>query len=150
MSTTSDSKLKSSENVFQKARRGRPKLLTGIQAEVAAAVAPNVTTERGRQNALYGIMAMQALGDDPRFAWLHDRERRFARLTILSELGRVRNPQTLLALALGICERKPRTRAAIGLIRAARGVKRQTEQERRKALWRAGQQLRARRREVKP
>ena len=143
--TTTNSKLKPPENVFRKARRGRPKLLQGIQAEVAAAVAPNVTTERARQNAYYSVMAMEALGDDPRFAWLVDRERGLARLTILSELGRVRNRETLLALAIGLCERKPRTRAAIGLIRAARGVKRQSEQERRRALWRVRQQLRARR-----
>lgn len=66
-------------------------------------------------NMGYHGRAFKALQDDPRFEWLWWGGR--LRKTILAELGRVGDEDDIRALALTLCEQKPRTTDAIVRIR---------------------------------
>jgi hypothetical protein len=59
---------------------------------------------------------------EPSFTWLIDEDASapIFRQTILAELGRIPDPDDMLAVARLICERKPKTRDAVATIRAYR------------------------------
>ncbi|HEU0177364.1 MAG TPA: hypothetical protein VFV58_24125 [Blastocatellia bacterium] len=102
-------------------KRGRPRLLSPKEVEIVDSYASQSTT-RGKQNHYYYMLALATLPDsDPRFAWLWSGGE--ARATILSELGRFRDQDVILKLALEICESKMTTRKAVRLLRECRGVK---------------------------
>jgi hypothetical protein len=106
-------------------KRGRPTIFTPIEHSGSAFVAGN-TTPRQKNNAMYTMRALGALRNDPRFAWLGSdleaaqRGTGHVRITILSELGRVEDPEELEALALAICAQKPTVRQARAMIRQVR------------------------------
>jgi hypothetical protein len=85
-------------------------------------------TERSRQNVHYRERALLRLGfgKEAGFQWLADFERMKAgkphawRKTILAELGRIEDEDDFRAIALRICELKPKTHDAVAMIRDAR------------------------------
>jgi hypothetical protein len=120
------------ENISDKPKRGRPKLLDEwIEEKLRDDWGP-FATERTVQNAWYHIRAFNVLGFgddaplDPFFLWLCDPERqrgpsgKVFRKTILTELGRIGDDETLIAVAREICDLKPKARDAVALIRRAR------------------------------
>ena len=90
------------------------------------ALTPEVRTERARHDFHYRTKAIQTLCYEPRFAWLADGEKMAAGVkdawkpSILAELGRIRDGDTLRAVALRICELKPSTKEAVAIIRRFR------------------------------
>ena len=86
------------------------------------------TTRRGKTNRWYGVNALSVLGDDPLCAWLGCSDMAAlkagktvkVRWTILSELGRLRDPETIREVAHEICEWKPRAAEAVRWIREQR------------------------------
>jgi hypothetical protein len=122
-----------SESVSEKPRRGRPCVIPEeTRAQYAAmGLFDDITTERSRHNVYYRQRACLVLQiTDPvasaPFRWLADieamrraRNKRW-RATILTELGRINDEDQLRAIALAVCERKPRAREAITLIRKLR------------------------------
>ena len=93
---------------------------------VVDALTPEVRTERARHDFHYRTKAIQTLCYEPRFAWLADGEKMAAGVkdawkpSILAELGRIRDGDTLRAVALRICELKPSTKEAVAIIRRFR------------------------------
>jgi len=85
-----------------------------------------VRTARGKQNIYYRQRATLILMNDARFAWLCDREKMTQgapgawRPGILAELGRVRDEKQIREWAELLCDRKPRSKYAVAMIRAWR------------------------------
>lgn len=116
------------ETVSKKPKRGRPRLIPADAQAALQMVAGEAKSERSRQNCFYALRAIQVLGEDPRFKWLADRARAHEnawRPTILAELGRIWDEETLRDAAAMICAHKPSTRQAAAFIRRVRGVRRQ-------------------------
>jgi hypothetical protein len=120
-----------SEKFSEKPRRprGRPPIWPADQLQALALVAQGrVGTRRGLNNACFGIRALTLLKrtDPDAFDWLFSETRRRAgqpkarRLTILEELGRIRNPRTLVYCATELCCYKPTTAAAVTYLRDVR------------------------------
>lgn len=91
-----------SENVSKK--RGRPKMFSSSELALARSLNPEVATERQRQNVLYRQVAICVIDDDEQCRWLWDRESNMRgdgvmKATILSELGRIPDPDLLLTTA---------------------------------------------------
>ena len=102
--------------------RGRPRLLDATHLALAE-FATDAKTLRHKQNVHYRACAFAVLMHDERFLWLCDpkamqesRPHSF-RPTILAELGRISNEDDLKAIALRICEVKPKTKEAVVMIR---------------------------------
>lgn len=120
-----------SENVSQKTRRrGRPPVFAEYEKSIAKSWFPEVTTDRGVANICYQQRALCLLKNDPRFFWLGVDEAAVMagkvklRSTILQELGRIADEDTLRDAAEQICRLRPKARQAIAMIRAFRGVQR--------------------------
>lgn len=118
-----------SETVSEKPRRGRRRIMGPLAISTVDVVAPEVKSERGRQNVYYRQLALGALAHDPRFRWIADEDGMMAgdksawRPGVLAELGRiwVVDEDLMLRIAELVCEIKPpTTRAAVALIRRAR------------------------------
>lgn len=82
-------------------------------------------TRRGKLNRYYALTAMSALKDEPGLDWLYRwNEMQVGtgkvRWTILSELGRVRDPDTMRDMAREVCEQKPKAAVAVSMIRELR------------------------------
>ncbi|MDP7645469.1 MAG: hypothetical protein QGG60_12345, partial [Anaerolineales bacterium] len=83
-------------------------------------------TRRGMTNVLYQQQALGLLRDDARFKWLVDKDKMIAgepnawKPSILTELGRIWDDDDLKAVALYICEVKPKTKDATAEIRRIR------------------------------
>lgn len=114
------------EAVSEKRKRGRPRVI-GPEAEpVVDLVAPDVTTERGRQDAYYRQIALGVLMSDRRFTWLADEAAMKAgapkawKPTILAELGRIPDDEAMKAVAAQVCELRPKAKAAVAMIRRYR------------------------------
>ncbi len=110
-------------------RRGRPPLIErlGAARQMVNFCAPDVKTERGKQNVFYRNIALHSLVDDSRFTWLCDKERMQAgtgnawKPGILAELGRFDIAGgDILEAASEICRLKPKTKDAIAMIRGWR------------------------------
>jgi hypothetical protein len=117
-----------SEAASEKRKRGTPRIMPEAYRAFLAEWYPDVRTERGRQDIAYRFRAMDLLSPDPRFSWLADSEAMKAgapnawKPSILSELGRFRNDETLRSFALALCEIRPRptSKAAVSMLRRAR------------------------------
>ena len=82
-------------------------------------------TRRGRLNRYYALQAVRALMNrtghiEPRFYWLVNRKGTTYRKTILAELGRLGDRETIREAAAVLCEIKPPTAAAVARVRRAR------------------------------
>jgi hypothetical protein len=116
-----------SENSSKKRGRGRPRLVwTEIEDSIKRS--EGVLSRRAAQNAGYKATALTTLfpngeSSGAEFTWLYDNERarrrepRHVRGTILAELGRIDDDDDLRAVARRVCELKPKTRAAVAMIR---------------------------------
>lgn len=114
-----------SEAASEKRKRGRPRIMGPSAESMADFVAPDVKSSRGRQDSYYRMIALTVLTKDERLAWLADESAMKAgtgrwKPSILSELGRIPNEEDLKAVALRICELKPKTKDAVAMIRRAR------------------------------
>ena len=111
-----------SENTGER-KRGRPKALSDLEMATARGIPNGKCTNRHLQNVAYCMRALRELTHDPRFAWLCNEkamrrgERHSWCPTILTELGRIEDPETMKVAALRICELKPRTHDAVTMIR---------------------------------
>jgi hypothetical protein len=121
-----DEQKRISKTAPEMSKRGRPRIMSGGFEALVAYSAPDVKTQRHKLNVYYALQAMSTLGDDPRLSWIFDSKRMKAgdkkswKPSILSELGRIEDRETMLAVALAICEAKPKTKDAISRIRHAR------------------------------
>ena len=117
-----------SGNFSEKRKRGRPSAMEPtVEAGFrASGLFGQYRTRRGAVNKYYGIVALDALKDEAGLTWLftYDDMRRGGnckvRYTILSELGRLRDPEMIRGLAAQLCELKPTTTAAVAKIRRFR------------------------------
>ena len=114
------------EAVSEKRRRGRPRLTNEALDGFLTFCGPEIQTRRGLLNVFYRELALDVLQLDPRFAWVADGAKMTAGVRgawkpgILTELGRIRDADTMRAVALRICELKPKTREAVAMIRRFR------------------------------
>lgn len=114
------------ENVSEKPpkpKRGRPPAFAPAYL-AAARNCCTQATERGRQNFHYAARAIAQLNGDPAFDWLLNRPGGAHRQTILAELGRIRDPDRLLAAARHVCAERLRTAAAVAFVRRFQGTRR--------------------------
>jgi hypothetical protein len=106
-----------------KIKRGRPAFLNTEYFHILAGMFPEATTRRGRENIYYRQLATNVLMKEDRFLWICDPAKMRAGTTgawrpaILSELGRIKDCEIMKALALRICELKPKTKEAVSIIR---------------------------------
>jgi hypothetical protein len=116
-----------SEKFSEKPKRGRPTSFSPT-AELMfrqMGIGSECTTRRGKMNRWHAQRAFGVLHGDARFTWLADWEEMHtgnnrARWSILAELGRLRDADTIAIMALRICELKPKTTDAIAMIRRFR------------------------------
>ncbi len=115
-----------SEAVSEKRKRGRPPTFS---PELRARIAhwySDIKSHRGITDAMYRLRALGLLTDDARFKWLVDKDKMIAgepnawKPSILAELGRISDEETLKVVALRVCEVKPKTKDAIAEIRRFR------------------------------
>lgn len=118
-----------SENFSDNKRsRGRPPLLNKVWHDFYAKNAPVGASERTIQNMSYYLRAFSLLQPEPwANGWLIDYPSKAGhhgnvRRTILTELGRIEDDETLIAVAQELCELQPTTKEAIALIRHWREV----------------------------
>lgn len=120
------------ENFSETRKGGRPKRITSeLRRVVDFAVGNPNATERTRHNKLFQMRAMNALGldvDNPpaAYLWIWGRPHvprhgdHKVKWTVLAELGRIEDDDTLRAVAARVCELKPKTREAVQMIRRFR------------------------------
>ena len=108
-------------------KRGRPRLMDAEQeAFLRNLFGSEVHTRRGLQNVFYRQLAFSVLGKHDEFKWLCDSEAMGRgdldcwKPSILVELGRIEDIQEMLNIATEICELKPKTKAAILMVRGLR------------------------------
>ena len=109
------------ENISEKRTRGRPALMSAEREKNLDGVGwfdSKAKTHRGRLNLHYTYRALGALVSrtghiEQRFYWLCDNSKVF-RKTILGELGRLGDRETIRAVATVLCEIKPPTADAVG------------------------------------
>ena len=118
-----------SEDSSAKPARGRPRLvppgLERIYRDGRAGLTPRTVASRHyeiRAFAVLGLGDLDAQDPDPTYLWLCDPRRQHPpgvvyRKSILTELGRIPDDEDLRAVALRVCELKPKARAAIAMIR---------------------------------
>jgi hypothetical protein len=104
--------------------------LTALSGLMAKDIVPNDPTERRRRNRLYALRAMDRLGllgeenliptlaRRPDLRWLADEEG--ARWGILTELGRIREPEAFEAAVGWVLENRAHTKEARAQIRRLR------------------------------
>jgi len=114
------------EAASQKRKRGRPPVFDPGYRAAMKTIFPDIKTHRGMTDSLYRGRAINLLTKDGRFAWVADGARMKAgapgawKPSILVELGRIPNDEDLKAVALRICELKPKTKEAVAMIRRFR------------------------------
>ena len=105
-----------SENVSKNVKRGRPRIPLGDFPSGSYLYGKTIRT---KQNHKYVNHALETLsGDQKRFAYLFCPT---LRLTILTELGRMGNPQAIIKCSEFICEHKLKTKQALATLRDLRG-----------------------------
>ncbi len=83
-------------------------------------------TERGLLNEAYKMRAHAVLYDVPGCSWLCDREKMLAgeedawKPTILIELGKIKDIEAMIEIALQICDIKPKQKQGALLVKQAR------------------------------
>jgi hypothetical protein len=105
--------------------RGRPRLFDCPENAAALRMFPDVKTRRGQMNKLYFLRALQVLDYAPDYAWLCPSQAEVRagvcmRVTIMAELGRIEDDDTLRAVAADLCEAKPTARQAVVMVRRFR------------------------------
>lgn len=108
-----------------KKKRGRPPVMSAIDKVVVEAMGGGCYTHRHRLNMKYLKRALLLLFEDIRFSWIVTKDTMMDidckwKPGILSELGRIQDNNELIAMALEICDLKPKTKTAIAMIRSAR------------------------------
>ena len=104
-------------------KRGRPPEFTATELAFLGSWFPDVKTRRGLHNIGYRQRALGALMHDKQFAWLCDIEEMHLgtgkswKPAILVELGRLKDSDLIREVAAILCERKPKTRDAVDIIR---------------------------------
>ena len=115
-----------SEAASEKRKRGRPPVFDPAYRAAIGNLFNEVKTHRGKTDCLYRQRAFNLLSKDARFAWVADGAKARSgspdawKPSILVELGRIPNDEDLKAVALRICELKPKTKDAVSMIRRAR------------------------------
>jgi hypothetical protein len=106
------------ENISENTPRkhGRPRKASAITWQVVDQQEGRHTSYRHRANYIYGMRAIEVLGTDPQFAWLHGEQVS----TIVDELGRIDDTDDLRLMARHLCTHQPSTREAVALIRRFR------------------------------
>ena len=110
-------------------KRGRPRLMPEWRESQLCSLFPDSRSKMGLHHKYYLTRAVRALregsaGGVPgeQFRYLFDVGGK-CKQTILSELGRIEEPEDLREVALYICEYRIRTDRAIAGIRVLRGVR---------------------------
>ena len=118
-----------SEPTSKKARpQGRPRAMSPETEAMLRHFHPDVRTKRGIQDVYFRSQTMLALKDHPGFEWLMDWDALMRgdedawKPSILTELGRLANPETMRYVAGVLCERQPETPQALAFLRRLRGV----------------------------
>lgn len=116
-------------------KRGRPEVFSEEQLELAlragVAASRRVRSKRGAQDLVYRIRAAYIIEEYRRIypseseplKWLFypgDMRGETWRHSLLTELGRARTPQQVVAAAIYIANRQPPTKAGIRMIRRVR------------------------------
>jgi len=95
------------DKISTKRKRGRPKFgreeMISLMKEKN--LFPDIRTERGFQNKCYEVDAVGAIRDLDGMEFLVDREKETLKSSILTEIGRLKDPETMRALAEEVCER---------------------------------------------
>lgn len=87
---------------------------------------PDIQTERGLLNVAYRSRAHAYLVNVPGCSWLCDKEKMIAgekdawKPTILMELGKIRDIEAMIEIALQICDIKPKQKQGALMVRHAR------------------------------
>jgi|SRR5579884_2719887 len=103
-------------------KRGRQAVYSEQQMNLARQYS-HASTVRGKQNFLCMTRAIEVLDYDPEFCWLvgtHEginAGKKVFHNSILTELGRIKDEDTLRDIARQICEIKPRCKDALVMIR---------------------------------
>lgn len=106
--------------------RGRPRTILDDDLTIARYVAEPKTTLRHLHNVHYRTRAIRFLAEDPSFSWVCDGPAMQAgkahawKPTILSELGRIANLDDMRAVAKELCQKRPKTKDAVAMIRRFR------------------------------
>ena len=118
------------ENVTEKPKRGRPRSTPPdwdlIMRRVGQTGTPRTLVNFYYTSRAMAVLNLKSIPEDDPLRWLYDptlaahNERAGFKQTILSELGRIPDDQLLRAVALQVCELKPKTRDAIIMIRRLR------------------------------
>jgi hypothetical protein len=115
-----------SENVSenQRTRRGRPRRFPPLLEETMKSIG---AIRGSRRSQLNGLWCLEAVGimmknPEPSFKWLFDEQANpeIYKRVILSELGRIEDEETMLAVMREVCRDKPTTRDAVLMIRRYR------------------------------
>jgi len=120
-----------SEKFSEKRKRGRPRTFNPELEQLyeAAGLFVDKNTRRSRLNTMWRQQAWGILFNDaelvPRLTWLIENPESASeivvkRFSVLSELGRIESPSAMKAIAIQLCELKPRARDAITMIRRYR------------------------------
>jgi hypothetical protein len=113
----------------EKPKRGRPRRWSPDDEALAKLASPDSRSARHLRDVPYCQRAIITLWDDPgRFGWLVDREKCERgispgdcwRPSLLAELGRIDDPEAMMAVAERICEIKPATKEGVRIIRRVR------------------------------
>lgn len=123
-----DELLKTSQET--KSKRGRPSSIHPYYEEYIQETNLRNKSRRTQLNGYYQQEAARVLdmGKDVRFKWLMDREKdkagktRAVRGTILAELGKIGDAETIRGVALQLCKIQPTTKDALVMIRRWRGT----------------------------
>ena len=109
-------------------KRGRPKVASEIEQMVVAVHGPHPgKSSRTKTNFLYQTRAMKVIMDDDRYEWLS------AKQTILYELGRIQDEDERKEVALELCQKQPKTKDAVAMLRRYR-LGREVESDEKKLL----------------
>lgn len=113
------------ENISQNRKPGRPRKFSADIEAISDAIGlfTDSKTRRNRLNILHRQRALSVMGNNAEgLTWLFDKEgfqRGSVKIKqgILSELGRIDDDESLIAIARQLCELKPTTREAVAMVR---------------------------------
>lgn len=112
-------------------KKGRPGCFTAEWMAYLKNMFPEITTQRGLVNRAYAIRAISFL-DNAAFDWLgctkeSVRRHQPMRYSVLTELGRIEDVDTLRNFAAEVCERKLPDGKAVAALRICRSAKKPTK-----------------------
>ena len=119
-----------SKNFVEKPKRGRPSAIP-LEMEIAMRTGGvyEGNSRLGKVNRYYAMKAAGALVVDhpdgkkagrAAYVWLVSEDDSRWKFTILAELGRMGDPETIRAMSARVCELKPKTADAVLMIRRTR------------------------------